>query len=94
MTFLLKFFFRSFNLTNITARRLNRSLPRLFLDMKQNCKNVKNPENFEKFDQAFGYAIYSHDFKGGAMPSTLNIKFLRDLAYVFIGDEYQVYFIN
>jgi hypothetical protein len=58
--------------------------------MKQNCKkDVPRPENFEKFDQAFGYAIYSHTFTNG-VPKTLSIKHFRDLAYVFIGDEYQV----
>jgi hypothetical protein len=80
-------------MSGIVARRLNKSLPQLFLNLKKNCKNVREPENFEKFNQSFGYAIYSHEFKGNT-PKHLFLKFFRDLAYVFIGDEYQVSFLT
>jgi len=83
----------SFKMSDIVVRRLDKSLPQLFLLLKQNCKNVNQPENFEKFNQSYGYALYSHDLKDTA-PKKLYIKFLRDLAYVFIGDEFQGAFGN
>jgi hypothetical protein len=76
-------------MSKIPALRIDRSLPELFLSLKQNCKEVNEPESFEKFNQSYGYAIYEHEFKG-AVPNELYIHFLRDLAYVFIGDAYQV----
>jgi hypothetical protein len=76
-------------MSKIPALRIDRSLPELFSSLKKNCKKVNEPENFEKFNQSYGYAIYSHEFKGAA-PKELYVKFLRDLAYVFIGDSYQV----
>ncbi|KAI6185978.1 Beta-galactosidase [Aphelenchoides besseyi] len=79
----------SFAFTKLSARRLNGSLVTLLSKVKQNCKTVNEPENFEKFNQSYGYAIYSTDMPMGVTPKKLYIKFLRDLAYVFIGDEYQ-----
>lgn len=78
----------SFEMSKIPATRIDRSLPELFLSLKQNCKNVNEPESFEKFNQSYGYAIYSHEFKNG-VPKELYIKYLRDIAYVFIGDHFQ-----
>ncbi|KAI6190363.1 Glycoside hydrolase domain containing protein [Aphelenchoides bicaudatus] len=78
----------AFEMSEVQATRIDRSLPELFLSLKQNCKTVNEPENFEKFNQSYGYAIYKHEFNG-ATPKQLNIEFLRDLAYVFVGDTYQ-----
>ncbi|KAI6218599.1 Beta-galactosidase [Aphelenchoides besseyi] len=79
----------TFTFTKMSARRLNGSLVTLLSNLKQNCKTVNEPENFEKFNQSYGYAIYSTDMPMDVTPKKLYIKFLRDLAYVFIGDEYQ-----
>lgn len=63
-------------------------MPRLLLLAEQNCRRVDQPENFERFNQSFGYAVYSTQLPDNA--KYLKINFLRDLAYVFVDGEYQV----
>lgn len=79
----------SFQFSNLTARRLNKSLPAFFAPLTRNCKRVQRPENFEQFNQSYGYALYSHQLSG-RVPAQLQVELVRDLAYVFIDDEFQV----
>ncbi|CAD5225379.1 unnamed protein product [Bursaphelenchus okinawaensis] len=78
----------TFEAQNIPLQRLAGGFLWWFYEYAINtCYNVTEPENFEKFGQAEGYAIYSHQLT--KVPKLLNLTKFRNLVYVFVGDEYQ-----
>ncbi|CAD5231532.1 unnamed protein product [Bursaphelenchus xylophilus] len=78
----------AFEVKDLELNRLDYSLPDFFMKFgTSKCEKTDEPQNFEKFGQGEGYAIYYHDLI--KIPKEIHIETFRNLIYFFIDDEYQ-----